>query len=561
MLAQLKIENVAVIEKAEISFENGFSVLTGETGAGKSIIIDSINAVLGERTSKELVRTGAAQARVSALFYSPTSQVTEKLEELGVESEADGSIVIQRVISFDGRSICRVNGSTVTVSMLRSLGRLLINIHGQHDSQALLDSCAHCAYLDLLAQNGGLLNAYRAEYEKVRATRKRIAELSENEEERQRKLDYIRFQIDELTAAQLTPGETEQLQEQKKRYLDSERIQQLLHSVHDALDGCDGYEGASDLLYTASEGLDSLKKYYSELSDAAEATREYIYSIREYSQLLSELLSDFEYNTIDIDYVESRLDVLWRLSKKYGATEDEMLERLGKLQAEYESLQCSDEELAQLSSLLQQQEELMMKAGEKLTLSRREAATDFSVQVMRHLGQLDMPGVVLKVERTEIPPSPDGLDSVCFLISPNPGEVPKPLSKIASGGELSRIMLAFKSVFAGRDSISTMIFDEIDTGVSGSAAGKMARKLRALSRGGRQVICVTHLARLAAYADSHYYIDKTTDGVSTKTRVTLLNREQRITEIARIIGGEAVSEAARINAEEMLSLACDDKSE
>lgn len=551
MLANLKIENVAVIERAELDFERGLTILTGETGAGKSIIIDSINAILGERTSKDLVRTGAQSARVTAVFNDVSPKLRPLLDDFGVDFDDDGTVIIQRTVSADGRSTCRINGCTVTVSMLRSIGVELINIHGQHDSQALLNSDNHCGYIDLLAENAELLDDYKHLYADMRSLEKKIAALTTNEDERLRRQEFLKYQIDELEAAQLQVGEKEDLLHSRARWQDSEKIQQLLHNTYTALSGGEEFAGASGLIYDASRGLSELKKYFAELEDVHDSLNELMYVVDECSTRLSRLISSYEYDTVDIDAIEQRLDLIFRLSRKYGDTEEEMLAYLEKISAEYENLMFGDEQLEALAIELEKQKQLVFAKAAELTESRLNAAREFSAQVMSKLRKLDMPSLVLDVDVQSVQPGPDGADKVSFLISPNPGEAPKPLSKIASGGELSRIMLAIKTVLNGKDGIETMIFDEIDAGVSGSAAGRIAETLKDVSVNG-QVICVTHLARIAAYADQHYFIDKVSDSVSTKTQVTLLDLDARKREIARIIGGEVITDLSLENANEML---------
>lgn len=559
MLAQLNIENAAVIEKAQLDFEQGFTVLTGETGAGKSIIIDSVNALLGERTSRDLVRTGAKQAQFTGVFTDIPPAAEQTLARAGIEGEEDGTLILSRSITADGRSVCRINGNPVTVSTLKSVGTLLINIHGQHDSQALLDPSAHCRYLDMLAHNGGVLNRYREKFYELKELEKRFDELNRSEQERAERLDYLRFQVEELENADISPGEMQSLNELKKRHRDSQHIQALLHAATGMLNGDEDSQGALGLLYSASDALEELKKYYSSLGEAADGVKEAVYAVEECISSVSSCMEEFEYESIDINAVEERLDVLWRLSKKYGADEQQLLKKLDELRSQCDVLENSDNELNLLSGRINEKKDEVYALGQELSETRRIAGNEFSAGVMRHLAQLDMPSVILMVERTEIPAGKDGIDSIRFLISVNPGEAPKELNKVASGGELSRIMLAIKSVLAGIDGIPTMIFDEIDTGVSGSAAGKMAKKLKNIACDGRQVICVTHLAKLACYASNHFYISKHSEDGVTRTNVKALDEEERTREIARIIGGETVTSTALKNAKEMLILAQNDE--
>lgn len=555
MLTSLQIENIAVIEKAEISFDKGLNVLTGETGAGKSIIIDSINAVLGERTTRELVRAGASSAKVSALFFDLSQAVGLVLESLGLEPEEDGSLLIQRSISADGRSVCRINGKTATVSMLRQLGGELINIHGQHDSQSLLSPDRHIGFIDALAQDGKLLEEYHSLYASYVKVRRALNELQMDEDEKLRKTDLLRFQIDELEAANLQIGERESLTQERTRCLNAEKILQSLRRAYDAVNGTEESLGASQLLTDAAASLQEAARYYDAVDQTAQEVLELSYHLEAYTDEIRSAFDALSYNSGDLERIEERLDLLYKLSRKYGETEEEMLAYLDNARKELDEIAFSEEHIEQLH---EERRELVRKIKAlAVTLSdvRRQTGERFAKQVEEELAYLDMPHVRFLVRHEQTKPGPNGADEIEFLISANPGEPPRPLAKIASGGELSRIMLAIKNVLSDSDEIGTLIFDEIDTGVSGRAAQKIALKLKQVSAG-RQVICVTHLAQIAAQADCHLLIQKTVRKEKTYTQVDALDFEGRKRELARIMGGmEEITPLQLQSAEELLRAA------
>ena len=551
MLQSLKIENIAIIEHAELELSGGFNVLTGETGAGKSIIIDSINAVLGERTSRELIRTGTDSAKVTAVFSEVGYAACDALESIGVNPSEDGCLVVQRSISADGKNVCRINGEPVTVSMLRTVGRALINIHGQHDSQALLNSDNHYRYLDSLAGNGALLEEYRQAYHKLLNLNKELKSISMDEAEKARRLDILDFQIKELEAAQIVPGEWERLAEKKNIYVNGEKIVRLLTEAYVAINGTDEDLGAVQRTEKAARALQKAADYYEGAGDISEKVLSLAYDLAEYSADINDLISGFEVDGREIDEIETRLDLLYKLSGKYGSTEEEMLDFLQKARQEARSIELSDERVTFLKAEISRTEDETAALAERLSGSRKEAGQRFSQAVCAELEFLDMPNVVFEIKYEKTGFSETGFDEIEFLISANVGEQPKPLSKIASGGELSRIMLAIKNVLSDKDNVDTLIFDEIDTGVSGRAAQKVALKLAEVSRW-RQVICVTHLAQLAAQADNHLKISKSVEGDKTFTRVTALDHEGRKMELARIIGGLEITELQLKSAEEML---------
>lgn len=555
MLTSLQIENIAVIEKAEITFDKGLNVLTGETGAGKSIIIDSINAVLGERTTRELVRTGAPVAKVSALFFGLSHAAEQVLKSLDLEPEEDGSLLIQRSISSDGRSACRINGQTATVSMLRQLGGELINIHGQHDSQSLLSSEKHIGFIDALAQDEELLVEYRGLYAAYVKIRRALNELQMDEEEKLRKIDLLRFQIDELEAANLQIGEREKLTQERTRCLNAEKILQSLRRAYDAINGTEESLGASQLLTDAAAGLQDAARYYGAIESTAQEMLDLSYNLESYADEIRNAFDTLSYDPGDLEQIEERLDLLYKLSRKYGETEEEMLVYLEKARAELDEITFSEERVQKLDE--ERRETVRKIKALAVTLSdvRRQAGERFARQVEAELSYLDMPHVRFIVHHEQVKPGPNGADEIEFLISANPGEPPRPLAKIASGGELSRIMLAIKNVLSGSDEIGTLIFDEIDTGVSGRAAQKIALKLKQVSAG-RQVICVTHLAQIAAQADCHLLIQKTVRDDQTYTQVDALDFEGRKRELARIMGGmDEITPLQLQSAEELLRAA------
>lgn len=555
MLTSLQIENIAVIEKAEITFDKGLNVLTGETGAGKSIIIDSINAVLGERTTRELVRTGAPVAKVSALFFGLSHAAEQVLKSLDLEPEEDGSLLIQRSISSDGRSACRINGQTATVSMLRQLGSELINIHGQHDSQSLLSSEKHIGFIDALAQDEELLVEYRGLYAAYVKIRRALNELQMDEEEKLRKIDLLRFQIDELEAANLQIGEREKLTQERTRCLNAEKILQSLRRAYDAINGTEESLGASQLLTDAAAGLQDAAHYYGAIESTAQEMLDLSYNLESYADEIRNAFDTLSYDPGDLEQIEERLDLLYKLSRKYGETEEEMLVYLEKARAELDEITFSEERVQKLDEERRETVRKIKALAVTLSNVRRQAGERFARQVEAELSYLDMPHVRFIVHHEQVKPGPNGADEIEFLISANPGEPPRPLAKIASGGELSRIMLAIKNVLSGSDEIGTLIFDEIDTGVSGRAAQKIALKLKQVSAG-RQVICVTHLAQIAAQADCHLLIQKTVRDDQTYTQVDALDFEGRKRELARIMGGmDEITPLQLQSAEELLRAA------
>ena len=551
MLLKLKIENIAIIETAEIDFGSGLNVLTGETGAGKSIIIDAINAVLGERTSRELIRTGAETARVTAVFSDSGIAVNEKLLEYDIETQDDGSVLIQRSISLDGRNLCKINGCPVTVSMLKNIGVNLVNIHGQHDNQALLSQEGHYDFIDKLAENSDLLSSYRAAYSKMRALEKELDSLNIDETEKSRKLDLLNYQIDELEAACLHPGERDELTARRSLYLNSGKVIAGLREAYAAINGSEENTGAQQQLEMSANLLGSAASYYGELEKASENIRAMSYDLEEYAIEIRNALDMLDYDPVELSQIEERLDMIYRLSRKYGPDEETMLAFLDRAISEREKIVFSEKRCLELQIEADTAGNLVKTLAADLSESRRNAGAVFAENIKAELNFLDMPGVNFVVERTAVPPNANGADNIEFLISANEGEMPKPLAKIASGGELSRIMLAVKNVLSAKDDVGTLIFDEVDAGVSGRAAQKVAMKLVQVSKG-RQVICVTHLAQIAAKADNHLLIKKSVSGGKTYTQVDILDNNGRKSELARIIGGLNITELQLKSAQEML---------
>lgn len=546
MLAKLKIENIAIIELADIEFSDGFNVMTGETGAGKSIIIDSINAVTGERTSKELVRTGADSGKVSAVFENVGRPVEELLEDMGIE--CDGTLILSRLIKKDGKNVCSINGTPATVSMLKSVGSRVINIHGQHDSQSLLQPENHCSYIDTFGGNEKLISEYSASYSKLLDIEAQIKSIDTDEQQKARRIDMLTYQINELEDADVKVGETDALTQRRSFLRNAQNIIDALTSAYDSLmaDG-GGVDSVSDAAYE----LENAAEMYDGVSAVSQRITDAKYEIEDCCEEIRSLISGAESDPDELDAVEERLDLLKRLSMKYGATEEKMLAFLASAKEELENITLSEERLEALEAKRRGVLEKTEKLASRLTEKRRTAGEELSKRICGELKFLDMPSVRFTAQRNAKPLSPDGADEIEFLISPNVGEEPKPLAKIASGGELSRIMLAIKNVLTDESSNETMIFDEIDTGVSGSAARKIARKLKEVSEG-RQVICVTHLAQIAAAADSHFLINKFVKENKTYTKVTSLDYEGRITELARIMGAGDNNSAFIQSAQELL---------
>ncbi len=551
MLRTLSIENIAVIEKAKIDFDGGLNVLTGETGAGKSIVVDSINAVLGERTSKELVRTGSDFAFVSAFFENINATVCGELEKLGYTPEDDGSLLITRRISKDGRSSCRINGMPATVSVLRTLGKALVNIHGQHDSQSLLDPEQHYKFIDMLSGDSSVLSDYKAAFSRFLSVRRELKALTAAADSADKNTELLEYQIKELEEADIKIGEAQALNARKKVMDSAEEAAKAYSSALEAVNGDDENPGAESLLQSALESVVRFSELSPEIKKAAALLENAVDEIADAKSVIGGELSVLDFDPREREEIEERLDELFRLGKKYGDGEEKMLAYLDNAKRKLNSIVNNEEELEKLNDEYDKAYADVLAAAEKLTALRKKTAQKFAEDVKNQLAYLDMPKINFTVDFKKGIMSSAGLDKIEFLISANPGEEPKPLVKIASGGELSRIMLGIKSILAYNDTVDTLIFDEIDTGVSGRASQKIGLKLKEVSKN-TQVICVTHSAQIASNADSHFLISKDISGDRTFTSVTLLNRSQRRNELARIMGGLEITDAMLNSAEELL---------
>ena len=547
MLRLLHIENIAVIEQAEIVFEDGFNVMTGETGAGKSIVIDAISAILGERAYRDMIRTGTSRAAVRAIF----DRVPELpwFAENGVPYDAETDI--RRELTADGKNLCRVNGTAVTVGVLKKLGVQLINIHGQHDSAVLFDEAQHLTVLDSFAEDEAERAAYAERYEAVRALRREIDRLSMDESEKLRRMESLQYQIDELTKAHLRPGEEEELEARRKLMQNAEKLSDGLHEASACLDGDSQTDGAATLLGQAERALARLARIDDQLAPLQETVADLMYRVRDCAEQVAEQVDALSFSEAELDDVEQRLDILHRLHRKYGPTCEEMLAYLEKAKNELDEIEFSSDRVEQLKKKLRAAEQTAQEAALVLRERRKRAGEQLSARICSELAELDMKKVEFSCVFTETELTPLGADAVAFYMTANAGEALKPLSKVASGGELARIMLALKNVLAERDRVPTLIFDEVDTGVSGRAAQRVAEKLLAVSRT-KQVLCVTHLPQLAALADTHFRIAKREADGRTYTSVTPLDFEGRRQELARIIGGASITETTLQSAGEML---------
>lgn len=548
MLELLHIENIAIIEAADIEFAPGFNALTGETGAGKSIVIDSLSAVLGQRTSRELIRTGAEKAFVSAAFSGTVPELTE---ELGIQPEADGTLLLQREIQTDGKNVCRVNGRPVTVGQLRALGARLLNIHGQHDGQQLLDEEQHIVYLDSFGRVESLAITYAEKYKNFTDIRRQIGALQMDEAEKARRVDTLQYQIEELRRAKLTPGEEEELTARRGMLRNAEKFLDAVAGADYALNGDDSGGGALSALRQAQDALSGVRHLDDAFGQLYERLGEAYSEVYDIAATVEDKRGELDVSPGELDRVESRMDLLYRLKKKYGATVEDMLDYQARCEAELAQIEDAGDTLARLEQALSKAEKEARQAAQALSDARKAAAEQLTSQILTELQQLDMGKIRFAVDFAEKPLDSDGMDTVRFLMSANVGEELRPIHKIASGGELARIMLAMKNVLSEQDHVGTMVFDEVDTGVSGRAAQKVAEKMARISRR-KQVLCVTHLPQLAAMADTHFSVEKGERGGRTYTEVRRLDREQRRRELARLTGGSHVSQTMLDGAEELL---------
>jgi DNA repair protein RecN (Recombination protein N) len=554
MLSLIHIENIAVIQQADISFDPGFNVLTGETGAGKSIVIDAIGAIIGERTSRDLIRTGAKSASVQAVFdHLPE---LDWFEQYQIRPDENGELLIQREILQDGRNSCRVGGKPVTVAQLRQLGLQLLNIHGQHDGQLLLDPLRHLGYLDSFGGTGALLEDYQQAYAQVSSLRREINKLQMDEAEKSRRIDSLNYQIRELERAKLVPGEDEELTERRNMMRSAGKISDAVVAACGAMLGAGEQEGAVSLISQAEGEMRAAARYGEQFTALAETLSQLRSLAEDAGEQVREILDDFDFTPEELDRIESRLDVLYRLKKKYGSTVEEMLEYLDKCKEELDEIQCSTDTIAQLNTQLEKAKQVAVQKAQTLSKERKKQAKLLQTRIQTELTQLDMPKVRFSVQfgtkNCENGMDATGMDEVRFLMSANVGEALKPIQKIASGGELARIMLALKNVLAENELVSTMVFDEVDTGVSGRAAQKVAQKMANVAKN-KQVLCVTHLPQIAAMADTHFSVEKGEDGQRTYTVVTRLDRQKRREELARLTGGTEVTDHMLLSAEELLA--------
>ncbi len=549
MLSSLRINDLAIIEDAKIEYDNGLNIMTGETGSGKSIIIDSINAIRGERSSRELISANADCAKVTAVFDNVNEKVVALLKDYDIDC-SDGSLIIQRIIK-ENRNICKINGENVTVSVLRLIGDHLVNIHGQNDNQTLLNEDNHIGYIDKIASNGVLLSEYKEKFRQLKEINKRLKKLTMDENEKERRLEVLAYQISEIEGADIKIGEKAELTARKNKQLNTEKIKSAFSNANGLLNGSEDKNGITSLLYELKNALTSVSDCYEEISEQLTSVENCISLMQDASSFVINELSAFDDGISDINAIEERLDLIYRLSKKYGNTEADILMYLESIKQEYEDISLNEEKVGKLTDEYNSVLEELLVISDKLTQTRIDAGKAFSEKIMRELAFLDMPDVKFEVRVSQGRITANGKDEVRFLISANAGQELRPMAKIASGGELSRIMLAIKCVLTDLDDVDTLIFDEIDSGVSGRAAEKIGYKLREVS-GYSQVICVTHLAQIAAFATNHLFIKKNTSDNVTRTTVRQLDFEARKAEIARIMGGSVITEATLLSAEEML---------
>lgn len=551
MLSVLHIENIAVIEQAEILFEGGFNVLTGETGAGKSIVIDAISAILGERTYRDVIRTGANRAFVSAIFTNIPQY--DWFSENQVEFDPQ-ELQVQREIYADGRNVCRVNGRPVSVASLKKLGGRLINIHGQHDSQQLFDEENHLTYLDAFARDEQELEAYQQAFSAMQSVQREIQKLSMDESEKLRLVETLTFQIEEIRAANLVSGEEEQLKERRKVLQNAEKLSDALRMADEALYGGDSSDGAAGLLSNAEHALSRVSTISADMQTLHQKISDLMYSVQDAADELRAMRDDLSYSEGELEEIEERLDAIHKLKRKYGASVEDVLAYLADSEQRLDEIEFASDRIETLKKREAELQKETIRQGEILREKRLSAAQAMESRICDELRQLDMPKIRFVCEFTPQQPMQTGLDSVRFLMSANVGENLKPLSKVASGGELARIMLAMKQVLAQQDGVTTLIFDEVDAGVSGRAAQKVAYKLWTVSKG-RQVLCVTHLPQIAAMADAEYTVEKRVENERTYTSVLHLDESGRKQELARLIGGSMITETTLAGAAELLRLA------
>ncbi len=550
MLQTLYIENIAVIEKSAIDFSRGLNVLTGETGAGKSIIIDAINAIMGQRTSRDIIRTGASSAFVSAQFDKVNAAVRRKLEEFGFDSDED-ELLLQRTLSASGKSTCKINGRPATAAMLREIAAGLINIHGQHESYELFSPETHIDYIDRYGRLIPALENYKEKYKKYLILQKKLNEANSDESSRLSEIDLLSFQSKELFDADIQIGEEEALDSERSALMNFEKLSSLLNRAHMLLSGEDN--SGCELVDMAANAMQNAANYSADYEEISNTLTDVYYNLRDCAELVSDALDNLESDPERLEEIEERLDLINRLTRKYNCTADELPALAEQMQSRLEELLNYDRNRDELIAACKAAREEAEQSALALSNNRRKTAAEFAEKVKAEMSFLNMPNVELVPFFEESALSPKGMDKMELLISANPGETPRPVAKIASGGELSRMMLAIKTVLAGTDTVDTLIFDEVDTGISGSAAEKVGLKLREVSSE-RQVLCVTHQAQIAALADHHYLIKKQVEQGRTFTEVQPLDHDGRVNELARIIGGVNITDAARSHAEDMLHI-------
>lgn len=556
MLSTLHIENIAVIEQAEIAFDSGFNVLTGETGAGKSIVIDAISAILGERASREMIRTGAQKAFVSAIFSGVPELPWFAENQIPYEPE----LGISREIFADGKNSCRVSGKPVTVSTLRKLGVQLIQIHGQNDSQQLFDEATHIGYLDLYAHDEALLADYRQAYDKVSVVQQEIRRLSMDESEKLRLVETLKFQINEIERAELQSGEEDELLERRKVLQNAEKLTDAMEAAVSALYGDETSDGAAAMIANAAHALERVSRVSDEMRQLSGKLNDLMYTAQDIADELRDKKDDLTYSADELEQIEERLDTLHKLKRKYGGSVEDVIAFCEKAKRQLDEVEFASDRIEQLQKKLSALQTAMQEKGMALSAARKMAAEKLQAEISSELMQLDMPKIQFVCEFSAQQPQENGLDAVRFLMSANVGESLRPLSKVASGGELARIMLAMKNVLAAEDSVGTMIFDEVDAGVSGRAAQKVAYKLWTVAKG-RQVLCVTHLPQIAAMADTEFTVEKRVENGRTYTSVLRLDVAGRRQELARLTGGSMITETTLAGAAELLRLAEQTKKE
>lgn len=551
LLNLLYIENVAVIEKAEMEFKKGFNVLTGETGAGKSIIIASINALLGGKISKDMIRSGVDYAFVSGSFSVDSDEVLDILSKYGYNTDDENELILQRKLSISGKSTCRINGRPTTLTILKEVAGYLVNIHGQHESYNLMSSDKHINYIDNMGSLEKLKREYRKNLTVLREYKRKLNNAKNDDSHRERQIDLLKYQINEIEEANPQIGEYEKLIEERKRIENAQDIIQSLSKVDSAFSGENEYRGCLSVIQDCGNTLDEISEYFTQAEKLSQRITNAFYELQDCVQEISSLIESVDTDPYRLEEIEERLDILYRLSKKYGSTTEEILNFCDDAKRELEQLEDYEFNIENLNKSYNESFETTKKLALQLSKKRKEISQEFMLKVKNEMVYLDMPNVTLKVNIERCPLNENGCDKLEFLISANLGEEPKPVSKIASGGELSRMMLAITNVLAQDNMVETMIFDEVDTGISGSASQKVGYKLKSLSEK-RQVICITHQAQIACLADEHFLIKKYTDNNRTYTKVELMDFEQRKYELARIIGGVSITELTLKHAEEML---------